>query len=193
MKILGPALAGAAMQLMAIGLLMVLVYFLASAGYFFLGWPFALCEDETACQAAAPLVRLSYLITAVGIALTSTPLFAQTKLWARHASRTLLADKPKFSAEAVAVQFSIVTIACIVEKLEDAPQSVTAFGQWMGGMWLGVVLWPAMWSIVIAAAGSQAHALYLSAWEAWNLLDRRRRVSNQRADLESGFCTPVAE
>lgn len=55
MKILGPALAGAAMQLMAIGLLMVLFYFLASAGYFFLGWPFALCEDETACQAAAPL------------------------------------------------------------------------------------------------------------------------------------------
>lgn len=79
MKILGPAIAGAAMQLMAIGLLMVLFYFLASAGYFFLGWPFALCEDETACQAAAPLVRLSYLITAVGIALTNTPFFAQTK------------------------------------------------------------------------------------------------------------------
>ena len=75
-------------------------------------------------------------------------------------------NKKQPLAEAVAVQFSIVTIACIVEELEDAPRSVTAFGQWVGGMWLGVVLWPAMWSIAIAAAGSQAHALYLCAWEA---------------------------
>jgi len=166
MRILGPAVAGAAMQLMAIGLLTVLFYFLASARYFFMGWPFALCSDEPSCQAATPWVRLSYLIIAVGIVLTNTPFFAQTKLWARHASRTLLPNRPTFSAEAVAVQFSIVTIACIVEELEDAPRSVTAFGQWVGGMWLGVVLWPAMWSIAIAAAGSQAHALYLCAWEA---------------------------
>jgi hypothetical protein len=166
MRIFGPAIAGTAMQLMAIGVLTILFYFLAHDQYFSLGWPLVLCDSKIACQAAAPLVRLSYLMTAVGIALTNTPLFAQTTLWARQASRALFPNAPKFSAEAVAVQFSIVAVASIIEELEDSPQAVVSLGQWVGGMWLGAILWPAMWSIIVAAAGSLAHALYLSAREA---------------------------
>jgi hypothetical protein len=77
----------------------------------------------------------------------------------------MLPNAPKFSAEAVAVQFSIVAVASIIEELDDSPQAVVSLGQWTGGIWLGAVLWPAMWSIAIAAAGSLAHALYLAARE----------------------------
>jgi hypothetical protein len=166
MRIVGPAVAGTAMQIIAIGIMTVLFYLLARVHHFGLGWPLALCGENTACQSAAPLVRLSYLVTAVGVALTNNRLIARTTLWARLASRAILPNEPRFSAEAVAVQFSIVTFGSIIEELEDSPQAVVSLGQWMGGVWLGAILWPAMWSVAVAAAGSLAHALYLSTRQA---------------------------
>lgn len=167
MRIFGPAVAGTGMQLAAVGLMTICLFLLARAGYFSLGWPLVLCDDGTACQAATPLVRLSYLTTAMGVALTNNRLIARTILWARQASRAMLPNEPRFSAKAVAVQLLIVTIACMAEELEPPLQAVVTFGQWIGGMWLGAILWPAMWSTAVAAVGSLVHALYRSAQGKW--------------------------
>lgn len=162
MKIFGSAVAGTAMQLVAVGFMTGLFYLLARARYFSLGWPLALCDQNTACQTATPLVRLSYLMTAVGIVLTDNRYVARTALWARHASRAIRPNEPRFLAEAVAAQLLIVAIACIVQELASPWQPVVVLGQSMGGVWLGAILWPAAWSIVVAATGSLAHALFLS-------------------------------
>ena len=163
MRIFGPAVAGAAMQLIAVGLMTALFYLLARARYFSPGWPFALCDANTVCQAPAPLLRLSYLMTAVGVALTNNRLIARTTSWARDTSRAMLPKSFRFSAKAVAVQLSIVTIACIVEELEDPSHFVVISGRWIGGVWLGAILGPALWSLVVAASGSLVHALFDAA------------------------------
>lgn len=150
------------MQVIAVGLITAVFYLLARAKYFSLGWPLALCDAGGDCQGAAPLLRISYLITAVGVALTTNRFVVRTTLWARQASHAMLPKEPRFSATAVAVQLSIVTVACVVEELDAPSQLVVTFGRWMGGAWLGAILWPAMWSIAVAAGGSLVHALYLS-------------------------------
>jgi len=166
MRIFGPAVAGAILQFIAVGLMTALFYLLARERYLSPAWPLALCDESTTCQAAAPLVRLSYLVTAVGVALTNNRLIAQATLWARQTSRSMLPNEPRFSAKAVAVQLSIVTIACMIEELEAPWQVVVTLGRWLGGLWFSIILWPAMWSIFVAAAGSLVHALYLSTRQA---------------------------
>lgn len=161
--IFAPAAAGAGMQLIAVGFITILFYLLVCARYFASGWPVALCDPNTACQAATPLMRLSYLMTAAGVALTNNRFIGQATLWARQSSQLMLPSEPRFSAEAVAFQLSIVLVACAVEELEAPSQFAVTLGRWMGGLWLGVILWPAMWSIAVAALGSLIHALYLSA------------------------------
>src|SRR5436190_490334 len=78
MRIFGPTIAGAIMQLIIVGLITFGFYFLARVGYFSSKWPLMLCEEGTSCHSAVPLVRLSYLLTDVGVALTNNRLIAQT-------------------------------------------------------------------------------------------------------------------
>ena len=121
---------------MAVGTLTAFFYVLARAKFFSLAWPLVLCDESASCQGVAPLVRLSYLTTAVGVALTSNRLIARSALWARDASRALIPSEPKFSARATAVQLSMVTVACIVEELEAPSPVIVTFGQWIGEIWL---------------------------------------------------------
>ena len=140
MRIFGPAIAGAFAQFIAVGLITFAFYFLARGGYFSSKWPLALCEEDTSCHSAAPLIRLSYLLTAVGVALTNNRLIANATNWARHASRAILPTEPKFSSEATAFQLSLLLIAAIIEELKSPAEVVVSFGQWIGGMWLGTIL-----------------------------------------------------
>ena len=151
------------MQLVAVGLITVAIYFLATAEFFSSRWPIALCNEGISCRSAAPLVRLSFLLTAVGVALTNNRLIVQTTEWARQVSRSILPKEPRFSAEAVAFQLSLLMIAAIVEELESPAETVISFGQSIGGVWLGPILWSGAWSIMVAATGSLIHAIYLSA------------------------------
>jgi hypothetical protein len=160
--IFGPAIAGAAMQLMAVMLVTVVFYLLSREKYLPLGWPLSLCDEDGSCQSATVLVRLSYLLAAIGVALTTNRFISQTMLWARQMSRETPFGQSRFSAEAVAFQLSIVAIGSIIEELESPAQFVVATGQWIAGIWLGAILWPAMWSIVVASLGSLLHAIYLS-------------------------------
>lgn len=162
-RVLGPAIVGAVMQLTAVAFLTAVFYLLARARYFASGWPLSICAENTSCESAAPLVRVSYLLTAIGVALTNNRFIALTQLWARDASRVTYLQEPRFSAEAVAAQLLVVAIACLVEELEAPTHAATTLGQWIGGIWLGAIIWPAMWSIAAAAIGSLIHALYLAA------------------------------
>ena len=161
-RVFGPAIAGALMQFAAVGLITFGFYFLASGGYFSSKWPLTLCAEGTSCHSAAPLVRLSYLLTALGVALTNNRLIAQTTIWARHASRAILSNEPRFSAKATAFQLSLLMIAAIIEELGTPAEVVVSLGQWIGGTWLGTILWSGIWSILVAATGSLIHAIYLT-------------------------------
>ena len=162
MRVFGPAMAGAVMQLVAVVLVTFLFYLLARQRYMPSGWPLSICDEDSSCQSATVLVRVAFLLTAIGVALTTNRLITQTMMWARQIAREKYIGKPRFSVEAVAVQLTIVAIGSVIEELEPPAQFVVTAGQWMGGTWLGAILWPAMWSIMIASMGSLLHALYLS-------------------------------
>lgn len=156
-RILGPAIVGALMQLAAMAIITTIFYLLARARYFPLGWPQSICAERVSCDSAALLVRLSYLSTAIGVALTNNRFISQAILWVRNSSQLVHEE-----AEAVTAQLSIVFIAALIETLDSPIHAVVTLGQWLGGIWLGAILWPAMLSVVIAAIGSLIHALYLS-------------------------------
>ena len=127
--IFGPAVAGALMQVAAMMLLTAAYYFLAQHEYLKPPWPLTLCQTGTCCHSATPLVRLSFLLTAFGIALSKNHLITGTTLWARHLSRATHLEKDRFSAEAVTVQLSRAAIASVIEFLgyAEPTNSVTAY------------------------------------------------------------------
>ena len=137
-------------------------YAVGKSGSFSSRWPFILCEEGGSCRFTALPVRLSYLLTAVGVALTNNRLVAQTTEWARNTSRAILPAAPRFSAEAVTFQLSLLAIAAAIEALDKPAEAVVSVGQWIGGAWFGAVLWSGMWSVVAAAAGSLVHAIFLA-------------------------------
>ena len=52
----------------------------------------------------------------------------------------------------------IVIIAPAVEELDAPAEFVVSLGQWIDGQWLGAILWPALWSVAVAAIGALAYA-----------------------------------
>ena len=155
LRIFGPLIAGAILQLVAVALTTTLFYFLSRSGYLAPAWPFALCDGGTSCHAASLLVRWCYLLTALGVALTNNRLTVRASQ--RFRKKTKL-GKPEFPAKAVMVQLWIVIIGSAVEELDAPAEFVVSLGQWIGGQWLGTILWPASWSVAIAAIGALAYA-----------------------------------
>jgi hypothetical protein len=158
LRIFSPAIAGAVIQVAAVMLLTAAWYFLAQYEYLKPPWPLTLCETGTSCQSATPLVRLSFLLTAVGIALTKNHFVARATEQARYLSRAAYLEKDGFSAEAVTVQLSLVAIGSVVEELDTPSEIVATIGRCIGAGWMEAILWPALWSVVIAALGSTIHA-----------------------------------
>jgi hypothetical protein len=158
LRIFAPAIAGAVMQVAAVTLLTAASYLLAQYGYLKPPWPLTLCQTGTSCHSATPLVRLSFLLTACGVALTKTHFITRATEWARYLSRASHLEKDGFSPEAVTVQLSLGAIGAIVEELGSPLDIVATIGRWIGNGWMEAILWPAAWSVVIAALGSTIHA-----------------------------------
>jgi hypothetical protein len=158
LRILGPAVAGAVMQLAAVMLLTAASYFLAQHEYLKPPWPFTLCQAGTSCHSATLLVRSSLLLTAVGISLTDNHFITRTTRWARYLSRATRWEKNRFSAEAVTVLLSIAVIGSVIEELGTPSEIVVAIGRWIGDGWMEAILWPALWSIAIAGLGTFIHS-----------------------------------
>lgn len=156
MRIFGPALVGAAMQLAAVVLTTTGFYILARNADLQPPWPLTLCEPGTSCGSATYLVRWSYLLMAIGVALTNHPFIARTAEWLRATSQP---KAPPPTLKVVAAQLLIACFAGAIEVLETPPEAALALGRWVGGRWLGAILWPAFWSIVVAGMGASAHAI----------------------------------
>ena len=154
-RIFGPVIAGAILQLAAVVLTTAVFYFLSRSGYLAPPWPFALCEGGTSCHAASLLVRWAYLLTAFGVALTNSRLTVRAS---QRFRKTIKYDNPEYSAKAVMVQLWIATIGSAVEELDAPAEFVVSLGQWIGGQWLSTILWPASWSVAIAAMGALTYA-----------------------------------
>lgn len=87
-RVLSPAIVGALMQLIAVVLITAAFYPLARVRYFPLGWPLSICAERTSCESASLLLRLSYLLTAIGVALTNNRFISQAVEWlATHLGR----------------------------------------------------------------------------------------------------------
>ena len=157
--VFGPFMAGAVLQLAAIVLTTAAFYILAYHGYLAPRWPLTLCEMDT-CQSATFLVRWSYLLTAVGVALTNNGFITRATEWFRAAARSNRASELGFSPKAVAAQLSIAAFASVAVQLDAPPDFTVGIGRWIGIDWIGVILWPGLWSIGIAAMGALAHAAF---------------------------------
>jgi hypothetical protein len=153
----GAALAGAVMQLAAVVLTTAGFYVLAREADLRPPWPLTLCEPGTSCGSATTLVRWSYLLTAIGVALTNHRIIARTAALFRALPQP---GASSATVRAVAAQLSIAAFAGAIEVLDIPPEAALALGRWVGGGWLGAILWPALWSIALAAIGASAHAIF---------------------------------
>jgi len=75
-------------------------------------------------------VRWSYLLTAIGVALTKHRIVARAVEWLRATSQ------PKAPAPTLKVMAAQLLIACFagaVEVLETPPEAALALGRWVGG------------------------------------------------------------
>ena len=143
------------MQLAAVVLVTTGFYLLARDADLQPPWPLTFCEPGTSCSAATYLLRWSYLLTAIGVALTNHRIVKRSAEWLRATSQ----PKARPTLKAVAAQLLIACFAGAIEVLETPPEAALPFGRWAGGGWLGAILWPAFWSIVLAGLGASAHAI----------------------------------
>jgi len=157
-RIFGPAVAGALMQVVAVATVTLAFYFLAQTGHLSPAWPSTFCEAHTSCHSASLLVRWFFLLTAIGIAFTNNRIITRATEWIKSSDRESIVDRTEYSAKSITVQLAISIIASIVEELDTPPEVIIAIGRWLHGPWLGAILWPALWSVVIAGLGALAYA-----------------------------------
>jgi len=120
-RILGLALVGAVVQLAAVVATTAGFYIPARDADLRPPWPLTLCQPGSSCSAATYLVRWSYLLTAIGVALTDHRIVARAVEWLRATSR------PKAPAPTLKVMAAQLLIAPAPSKCWKRPHRISAW------------------------------------------------------------------
>lgn len=107
-----------------------------------------------------PLLAWSFLLTAMGCALTHDSFVDITAERMRRASQNMRPSSPKFASRLLLTRCSIAAAALAVAGLTGPPVLVN--GVWCRaecGRFIQIV-WPAVFSIGVATFGASAHAAY---------------------------------
>jgi hypothetical protein len=141
-----------------VGVATASAYLLAGHGHLAPQWPTTLCGDA-ACHASSPLARFAFLITAIGIGFSDNRFVGRAAQWFTAVTATGPAPSPKW-IRPVAAQLAIAAFGAVVPELDTPPEFIATASQSLYAGSIGAILWPAFWSVVIAALGSTAHAAF---------------------------------
>lgn len=155
-RLVQAGLVAACAQLMAVALATLLVYLAARSG---LIAPTLVCPNvEVLPSSVSPLLTWFYLLTAIGIALTSGRFVDFTAAHIRRASRLMRPVEPDDATKALLVQLWLTAIGFAILTLRPPPHAWIEVGRYFGGACTASIAWPGMMSIGLACFGANAHA-----------------------------------
>lgn len=151
-------LVAACAQLMAVALAMFLVFLAAHAGL--IARTLAqICPNIAASPSSvSPLLTWVFLLTAVGIALTSGRFVDFTAAHIRRASRLMRPIEPDHATKALLVQLWLTAVGFAILTLRPPPDVWIEVAHNFGGACAASIVWSGLMSIGVASFGANAHA-----------------------------------
>jgi hypothetical protein len=151
-------LVAACAQLVAVALATFLVFLAAHSGLIAPALP-AICSDAEPLSASVPpLLTWIFLLTAIGIALTSGRFVDFTAAHIRRASRLMRPVEPDHATKALLVQLWLAAIGFAILTLRPPPDVWIEVAHNFGGACAASIVWSGLMSIGVASFGANAHA-----------------------------------
>jgi hypothetical protein len=151
-------LVAACAQLMAVALATLLVFLAARSGL--IATTLAeICPNIAALPpSVAPLFSWIYLLTAIGIALTSGRSVDFTAAHIRRASRLMRPIEPDHATKTLLVQLWLTAVGFAILTLRPPPDVWIEVGRNFGVACAAAIVWSGVMSIGVASFGANAHA-----------------------------------
>ncbi|PSH61696.1 hypothetical protein CU102_26650 [Phyllobacterium brassicacearum] len=151
-------LVAACAQLMAVALATLLVFLAARSGLIAPTLAEICPNAEASPSSVSPMLTWVYLLTAIGIALTSGRFVDFTAAHIRRASRLMRPVEPDHATKALLVQLWLTAIGFAILVLRPPPHLWIEAGRYFGGACAASIAWSAVMSIGLACFGANAHA-----------------------------------
>jgi len=117
--------------------------------------------DDPTIQSLIPLLQLSYLLTAAGVAATRHRFIDSTAARIRRASRLRNPSDPDRAANTLTIALWFTAMGLAALSLGSPPSFLTARGWHLGYVDAAPILWSGMLSIGVASFGANAQAAAL--------------------------------
>lgn len=118
-----------------------------------------ICLDAGSLPSSvSPLLTWIYLLTAIGIALTSGRFVDFTAAHIRRASRLMQPAEPDHATKALLVQLWLAAIGFAILTLRPPPDVWIEMGRNFGDACAASIVWSGAMSIGLACFGANAHA-----------------------------------
>jgi hypothetical protein len=151
-------LVAACAQLVAVALATLLI-FLAARHDLITPTLAEICPNvEASPSSILPLLPWIYLLTAIGIVLTSGRFVDFTAAHIRRASRLMRPAEPEHATKALLVQLWLTAVGFAILVLRPPPHVWIEVGRYFGASCAASIVWSGMMSIGLACFGANAHA-----------------------------------
>ena|ERR1700686_136957 len=115
-------------------------------------------DSDFQSDAIFPLLIWVYLLTALGVALTSDRIVDLTAARIRHASRLMRPTEPDHAAKTLLVLLWLTAIGFAIMALRSPPYPFLEAGRYIGCTCAASIAWSGMMSIGAAGFGANAQA-----------------------------------
>ncbi|MBB3146716.1 hypothetical protein FHS21_003132 [Phyllobacterium trifolii] len=151
-------LVAACAQLMAVAMAALLVFLVTRSGLIAPTLAEICPNAESLPASVSPLLTWIYLLTAIGIALTSNHFVDFTAAHIRRASRLMQPAEPDHASKALLVQLWLAAIGFAILTLRSPPHAWIEVGRYYEGACAASIAWSGGMSIGLACFGANAHA-----------------------------------
>jgi hypothetical protein len=105
-----------------------------------------------------PLLRWTYLLIALGVALTSDRFIDFTAARISVASRVMRPTEPNHATKSLLTQLTLASIGLAVLALRPPPDLFIAAASYLGSGWIASAAWSGLMSVAAAGFGANAQA-----------------------------------
>jgi hypothetical protein len=115
-------------------------------------------DAESTNASVVPFLKLIYILTSIGAALTTHRFVDITAQNIRRASRIMRPSEPAEAAHRLLVMCWFAAFGCAGLALYSPPQVLSAAADYLGSADAAAIMWPGIMSVGVAAFGANAQA-----------------------------------
>lgn len=158
LRLLQAGLVAAGRQLVAVLIITLLASLLTSHDFAIQDAPAMSSGTEGSFISLSQLLIWTYLLFAVGFALTNDRSIGLTAIRIRHASRLMRFVPPGHASRTLVAQFGIAAVAFAIFALRTPPESLIEGTRYLGHTGAASIAWAGIMSVGVAYFGASAHA-----------------------------------